>query len=114
MRLKAGSAFFCVALGACASQPPAPDVPGADLVAVVDHIQGTPVMLKRITVAACAPTMGSPMPTQAEALPLLKEKAASLDATAILRAKYKPAGLFDGCGLVPALRATGIAFRVAP
>ncbi len=114
MRLKTGSAFFCVVLGACASQPSASDVPGADSVAVVDHIQGTPVMLKRVTVAACAPSMSSPAPTQADALPLLKKKAAAIGATAILWAEYKPAGLFDGCGLVPALLATGIAFRVAP
>jgi len=114
MRLRTGSAFFCTALAACASQPPAPASSGAGSVAMVDHIRGTPVMLRRISIVVCAPDVGAPAPTEAVAFPLLQQKAAAIGATGILRAKSKPAGLFDGCGLVPALKATGIAFRTAP
>lgn len=114
MRASAVPVLLCCAVSACASgaaQPPA--VAGGGSVAVVDHIQGTPAMLHRISVVACAPDIGSPTPSAGDALPLLKEKAAAIGATGILRAEYRQAGLLDGCGLVPALRATGIAFRLA-
>ncbi len=118
MRLRTGSAFLCLTLAACASQPPVPAASDAgsvaSSVAMVDHIRGTPVMLKRVSVVACAPNVNSPTPTEAVTFPLLREKAAAIGATGILRAKSKPAGLFDGCGLLPSLKASGIAFRVEP
>lgn len=114
MRLWAIPAFVCLAATACAADRVLPPAAGGETVAMVDHLQGLATMLKRITVVACAPGLSSPMPTEADAQPLLQRKAASIGAIGILRAKYQPAGLFDGCGLVPALKASGIAFRLAP
>lgn len=114
MRLRAIPVFLCLAATGCAAGQVQPPAVGGETVAMVDHLQGQPTMLQRITVVACAPGAFSPMPTQAEAQPLLQRKAASIGATGILRAKYEPAGILDGCGFIPALKASGIAFRLAP
>lgn len=114
MRLWTVPALVCLATTACAADRVQPPAAGGEAIAMVDHLPGPAAMLTRITVVACASSLSSPMPTQADARPLLQRKAASIGATGILRAKYQPAGLFDGCGLVPALKASGIAFRPAP
>ena len=108
------SMLFCLAAAGCASGTANVPAAGADSVVLVDHLPGPASMLRRVSVVACATDMTSPRPTAAEAQPLLRQKAAAIGATGILRPKYEPAGLFDGCGLVPALKASGIAFRLAP